>query len=95
VRNLFVSGAGNALFVFIGSAVRKDQVRVRIYKPWKHDGAAQVQLAGLAGQGMPLDVAAASNRRYTAFTHNERGVADRSWIGESPPAARGRPAKGK
>jgi hypothetical protein len=95
VRNFFVGGAGDAVLVFIGAGGRKDKVRVRIYKAWKDNGPAQVQLPGLAGQRMAFHVAAAANRRDAAFAHKERGVADHSGIGERPPAARNRPAKGK
>jgi hypothetical protein len=92
--DLFIGGAGDALFVFIGAAGGMNQVRVRIDETRKNNAPAQVQLLRAPGFRQAFDAASWPHGNHAIIAHQQRAIADDPKFAERASAPGNGPAQG-
>src|ERR1700722_5267826 len=90
--DLFVSCAGNALFVLRGAAKRKNQVSVRIDKSGQNNTPAKLQLFRASRFRHTFDAPLRADRRDAILIHQNRAVANDFNLPECASAPWHRPA---
>ena len=76
LRDLFVGGAGDALFVFVGAAARENQVRVRIDEAGEDHASGEIEFFGAARLAQFFDAAARADGGDAVFVDEDGAVAE-------------------
>src|ERR1700677_1703908 len=93
--DLFVGGAGDAVFVFVGPAARENQMGVGIDEAGQNHFAFKVELLGFARGGKFFEAAARADRRDAVFVNQNRAIANDGQIIERFAAAGSCAAQGE
>jgi hypothetical protein len=86
--NLLVGGPGDAAFMFVGAAIRKDEVSVRIDEAGEDYAIAEVEFFGFSCEGVAFDFFARAHGYDASALNDECAIADDGGIGKRFSATR-------